>query len=852
VPGYELITELGRGGMGVVYQARHLKLDRLVALKMILAGSHAGAAELARFQTEAEAVARLRHPNIVQVYDVGEHEGKPFFSLEFCGGGSLKDRLNGTPLSAKEAAALVQTLACAMQTAHEQHVIHRDLKPANVLLAEDGTLKITDFGLAKKLDEAGQTQSGAIMGTPSYMAPEQAGGKAGEIGPAADVYALGAILYECLTGRPPFRAATALDTIMQVIADEPVAVRQLQPKTPRDLETICLKCLEKDPGKRYASAGACADDLARFLAGEPIHARPTAVWERAVKWARRRPGLTALAAFSAAVALVAFALVTWKWREATAAQWNAEVAGEAERAQKLVAEGARKEAETRKREAEAELRRSEASLYNHQIVLADRYVRENNFPQADQTLAACRPGLRNWEWRYLQRLCTDHGFIRPEHVRMQIHECATPEGGTRYQLECTDRRVLDLTFSPDGKQIASTGDDHTIKLWDAATGQHLRTLRGQNSEVRALAFSPDSSRLASGSFFGESIILWDVTTGEPLTTFHHPALVTGVAFSPDGKHLASAARSMGHGGKAIGGGVKVWDLDARREILALEGEREFSGVAFSPNGKWLATMPGAQIRDVETGKPLFAIQASGDRIAFSPDGKRLASVDGKPPGSREAIVSLWEGERFETKSLSLRGLTGAVRSLAFSPDGKRLAAANDDLLVKVWDVATGAEALTLRGAGSAVAYSPDGKRLAAVGWDDTIRVWDAQQGQAAPTFPGNQVVFDADGRRMASCSAGGLKVWEVSTGRECFGLPSGSRSVALSPDGKRLAAGGMPPASLGQGPPPAVPVRVWDLASGKEALTLDGCRGSVIALTFSPNGRRLAAVDEFGGARSGT
>jgi serine/threonine-protein kinase len=205
MPGYEIIRELGRGGMGVVYQARQTKLNRPVALKMILSGSHAGADDLTRFQTEAEAIARLRYPNIVQVYEVGEYEGKPFFSLEFCGGGSLEKKLNGTPLPPKDAAALVETLARAMQAAHEQHVIHRDLKPANVLFAEDGAPKVTDFGLAKKLDEAGQTQSGAIMGTPSYMAPEQAGGKSAEIGPLADVYALGAILYECLTGRRPSR-----------------------------------------------------------------------------------------------------------------------------------------------------------------------------------------------------------------------------------------------------------------------------------------------------------------------------------------------------------------------------------------------------------------------------------------------------------------------------------------------------------------------------------------------------------------------------------------------------------------------------------------------------------------------
>ena len=270
--------------MGVVYKARHLKLGRVVALKMILAGGHAGAADLARFKTEAEAVARLQHPNIVQIFEVGEHGGLPFLSLEFCGGGSLDKKLAGTPLPPKEAAALVETLARAVQAAHDKGVVHRDLKPANVLLTEDSTPKITDFGLAKKLDaDAGQTRTGAVMGTPSYMAPEQAGGKTAEMGPACDVYSLGAILYECLTGRPPFKAATTLETLQQVMADDPVPPRQLQPKTPRDLETVCLKCLEKQPGRRYGTAPELAEELRRFQAGEPVRARAVGTVERAAK-----------------------------------------------------------------------------------------------------------------------------------------------------------------------------------------------------------------------------------------------------------------------------------------------------------------------------------------------------------------------------------------------------------------------------------------------------------------------------------------------------------------------------------------------------------------------------------------
>jgi tRNA A-37 threonylcarbamoyl transferase component Bud32 len=321
VAGYEILSELGRGGMGVVYKARHLKLDRVVALKMILAGAHAGAQELARFRTEAEAVARLHHPNIVQIYEIGEEGGKPFLSLEYVEGGSLERKLNGTPLPPRAAAELVEKLARAVAAAHERGVIHRDLKPGNVLLAADGTPKVTDFGLAKKLDDlAGATQSGAILGTPSYMAPEQAGGRSKEIGPAADVYALGAILYECLTGRPPFKAATALETILEVLEREPVAPRLLSPVVPRDLETICLKCLEKLSARRYADAAALADDLGHWLRDEPIAARRPAWGERAGRWVRKQRRSAVLATVAAGLATLLVLGVIFGWRSYTEAR----------------------------------------------------------------------------------------------------------------------------------------------------------------------------------------------------------------------------------------------------------------------------------------------------------------------------------------------------------------------------------------------------------------------------------------------------------------------------------------------------------------------------------------------------
>ncbi len=299
VPGYEILSELGRGGMGVVYKARQVGLNRLVALKMILAGGHAGERELARFRVEAEAIAKLQHPHIVQVYEIDTADGRPYFCLEFVDGGPLDKKLGGDPQPFREAAELVRKLAEAMDYAHRRHIIHRDLKPANVLLTTDGSPKVTDFGLAKKLDEeSSHTQSGSIMGTPSYMAPEQAQGRTRDIGPAADIYSLGAILYETLVGRPPFKGQTILETLEQVGSQEPTPPSRLRPKTPHDLETICLKCLQKGRSHRYATAGDLAEDLRRFVRGEPILARPTPLHERAWKWVRRHPIPASLVAVS--------------------------------------------------------------------------------------------------------------------------------------------------------------------------------------------------------------------------------------------------------------------------------------------------------------------------------------------------------------------------------------------------------------------------------------------------------------------------------------------------------------------------------------------------------------------------
>ncbi len=309
VEGYKILGVLGRGGMGVVYRARQTKLDRIVALKMVIAGAHAGSEQLSRFYTEAQAVAHLQHPNIVQIYEVGEREELPYFSLEYVEGGSLAQKCAGKPLPDADAARMVELLARAMHHAHEHNIVHRDLKPANVLLTADGAPKITDFGLAKRLegDSSSQTRSGSILGTPSYMAPEQALGEVHQIGPLTDVWALGAILYELVTGRPPFLASNPMDTVMQVVREEPVAPVQLQPKVARDLETICLKCLQKEQTKRYPNAVTLAEDLRRFQIGEPISARPVGVAERVWRWCRRNPRVASLTA--AVVALVFLGII---------------------------------------------------------------------------------------------------------------------------------------------------------------------------------------------------------------------------------------------------------------------------------------------------------------------------------------------------------------------------------------------------------------------------------------------------------------------------------------------------------------------------------------------------------------
>jgi WD40 repeat protein/tetratricopeptide (TPR) repeat protein len=859
VPGYEILGELGKGGMGIVYRARQVRLNRVVALKMILP-ARAGDEGVARFRVEAEAVARLQHPHIVQIFEIGEHDGQPFFSLEFVDGGSLAGQLDGTPWPAARAAEMVETLAQAVDAAHQQQIVHRDLKPANVLLDRAGQPKVTDFGLAKRLDvEMGHTQTGVIMGTPSYMAPEQAGGKK-DIGPAADVYALGAILYELQTGRPPFKAATPLDTVLQVLSEEPVVPSRLNPKMPRDLETICLKALAKTPARRYATARELAEDLRRFLNGEPIQARPVPTAERLWRWGRRHPAQVAAAVACAVLlsAVPAIVFTTIAKNEAVRlADEKNQLAeknnGLAKDAMQLAAEKEnlaktneglaqqeqkqRQLVEQQKQQIEEQKELVRRALYGAQIKFADLAWQQNRMADLRRLLEPYRPRpgddpnktLRRFEWNSLWRL----------------------QQGDLPTLKGHNGRVVSVCFSSDGVRLASASWDKTVKVWDARTGQEALAIKGHQSSATSVCFSPDGTFLASASW-GE-VKVWDARTGQEARSLGPTGSFTSVCFSPDGQRLAA---SIGEQLKA--GEVKVWDVRTGREVCSLKGFKgPVHSVCFSPDGARLASASDealvageVKVWDARTGREersLKGLKGQVQTVCWSPDGALVAG------GSHQA-VGVWDA-RTGQQVASLPGPPGFVTSVCFSPDRTLLACACDGNFlpgdqpgVKVWDLRTGGEPRSLKGSTS-VCFSPDGTRLASAGDDGTVKLWDACTGQEALALNGqtgwvHSVCFSPDGTRLASGSGHGMvKVWDARTGEEAHSLKGHTGkvySVSFSPDGQRLAsAGGDHKAKTGE-------VKVWDLRT-ERARTLKEYKDPVQSVCFSPDGQRLATATDDGG-----
>lgn len=839
VPGYQVLDVLGSGGMGVVYKARQVGLKRVVALKMILTGSHARAAEIARFRAEAEAAARLQHPGIVHVYEIGEWRSEaggapmPFFSLEYVDGGSLATYLASNPQPPRFAAELMMPLTDAVQYAHDHNVVHRDLKPGNVLLHEFGarnpesgvrvaksgarsqgsvltktsasalltpsggvlTPKITDFGLAKQLDEvSGQTMSGAILGTPSYMAPEQAQGHVA--GPAVDVYALGAILYEMLTGRPPFKGANVLETLEQVRKQEPVAPTRLQPKTPRDLETICLKCLRKESAKRYASAGELGDDLRRFLKGEPILARHIGQAERFRLWCKRNP----LVAF-----LIFFAIATLILGAIGSLGFAYKFWGERVVARENEAKAIQKQHESERRRYVAEFR---GAVYKWD---------KGDIAEVLNTLDGLSPkegeeDLRGFEWYYLKRQC-----------ELELRTLAGHSDS-----------VFAVAYSPDGLFLASASRDKTIHICDRASGEIVRVLRGHPDEVFSIAYSADGKRLATGGSDG-TIKVWDVLAGlEEMTLTGHSTWVRSLVFAPDGKDLFSSGSD---------GTVRRWNLSSRSGTTILTNRDSMRAMAYCPTpgggGMIVAGSSDGVLRIHDLTKVVRTLPAHAGyiySIAVSPDGSRLASA------GQDRTIKIWDTSNWQLHA-TLTGHTNYVNGVAFSADGRRLVSGSDDRTVRVWDINSSRELLTLRGHVDAVygvAFSPDGRHVASAG--DAVKVWDARESLerlvlAGHSAPVHGVAFSPNGRLIASCGPDqSVIIWDATTGLKRHALNEHRAElecVAFHPTRSLLASGG------GDGG-----VQFWDTDAWRPIEHMKEHQDRVRCVAFSPDGRWLATASD--------
>jgi WD40 repeat protein len=826
VPGYTILGTLGRGGMGVVYKARQLSLNRVVALKMILAGAHAGAVPLARFQREAEAVARLQHPGIVQIHEVGEHDGLPWIALEFIAGGTLARKLAGTPQSPQEAARLVEALARAIHHAHEQGIVHRDLKPSNVLLSADGVPKISDFGLAKQLDEdTGWSQTGDVLGTPSYMAPEQASGRVHAIGPTTDVYALGAILYQCLTGGPPFRAPSSADTLQQVLSVEPVAPSRLQPKLPRDLETICLKCLQKDPARRYTSAIELAEDLERFRELKPIRARPVGRAERLWRWCKRNPALASasgLATFALLATLVALAVIVVLVLESRdSAQRSLNAAIDREEEEKRLKEAALAAQEQAQRES-ARRGYEQARL---------RCVQENGGAGLLALAASLEETIR----------------IQAPDLEDTVRQELAHWGRFQHRLTAVlaHKELVGTTaFCPDGKLVLTTSHDHTSQVWDVSTGRPVGPPLSHKYYATAGAFSPDGKVVVTGGWTGDNTArLWRVGTGEAIgLPMQHEAGVGTVAFSPDGKTIVT-----GSGEK-----VRFWDAETGRPSgQTLTHPGALYGMVLSLDGEMILTWGAGVVQtwQVQGGKPLGAPlrPPDGARIAaLSPDGKTILTAGGDWT-ARRGEARLWEVGT--GKALGQPMLHHApVLAAALSPDGKTILTGAGDGLARLWEAATGkplGRALVHDLQLAALAFSPDGE-IVATASGRTVRLWDAVTGQPlGPALPHlgdvGYVIFSPDGKTLATSGKNETRLWEVRKGM----LPGPAmvhrdaiHAAALSSDGRMLLTGSgiQSPRSQGE-------VRLWDLATGKPLGKPLPQEGSVSSVAISPDGKTFATVD---------
>lgn len=876
---YDLLDEIARGGMGVVYRAKHRRLDRVVALKMILAGRFSEQQGIERFQAEAKAAAGLDHPNIVPIYEIGEHDGRPYFSMGLVEGNSLAQELINGPLPSHRAAEMLRSIASAVHYAHEQGIIHRDLKPANVLLDAQKRPRITDFGLAKSLTgDSGLTATGQVMGTPSYMPPEQAAGLTERIGARSDVYALGAILYATLTGRPPFQSAQVVETLRQVQDNEPLRPRQLNPDVDRDLETICLKCLEKIPQRRYASAKELEEDLERYLAGQPIQARPASRLERAVKWVKRRPTIAALSGVTMlAFVLLGMLLVGWVYQ-----QQLAEESEEAGR-QRDAAEGARKEAERQEalarsantklkqqtvelskaqREADrqrniAELERGrvQQALYASAINLADRAWRENRVGRMMKILRQQipgndRPDLRGYEWYYLHRLPQGHVRTAFYHASSAVRSLSiSKQTGlavsigneikvwslkTGKEESTLPNRLIGGTFvnavaiSADGKSLALGQTDGRFTVWDRINNRALFSVECAKKlpGVVEVAISPDGKTFLSGGARVGELFLWDAR-GNKIRKFDgHAGGVAGVEFSPDGKQLATGGSDKT---------IRIWNVATGKTVRMLTGfDNYVQGLCWSEDGKQIAGASyGGDVRVFEaaTGKQLHLFRGhrgSAQGVAFHPTFPILAS------NGADGTVRLWNLHNGREQQV-IKGHESYVANVAWSPIDKLLLTVGSGGAVRVWNPGTSSESKVFTGhtnVAKCVKFRPDGKMFATAGWDGLVILRETETGKIvrklrAPSDTLFTVAFDPAGKRVAAAGSGGvIHIWEVATGIKLYtlrGHGSYVSDIEYTKDGNRLVS-----ASYDKS------LRIWSFPAGTTERTLNGHDNMVYAMALDP------------------
>jgi WD40 repeat protein len=900
---YDLFEEIGRGGMGVVYRARQLHLDRIVALKMILLGDGAGAEELRRFREETAALASLQDANIVQIYEVGEDGGRPFFSLEYVDGGNLQEKLKEGLFSVAKAIAILEILARAVHHAHEHGIIHRDLKPSNVLLTKEGVPKITDFGLSKRqaADSSDRTRSGALLGTPAYMAPEQAEGKISAVGRPADIYALGAILYEMLSGRPPFQGDAPLQVLAQVRSEEPVPPSRLRHQLQRDVETICLKCLAKEPAKRYADARALAEDLRRHAEGRPICARPVGRVERLWRWCRRNPALAstgALAAFlvlAVAVVSTLFAVYQSKALKESLDQRN-QLARTNEDLERTDEERRRFTRMSALLTVDQALNLAEEGYANRGLVLLAHSLRLAP-PEDEELRYAIRRNLGAWRGQVhpLRAVfpweADAVGAASPggRIALMQDGEGTAKVWDLFTGLPCGqplrhEGPIRHAAFSDDGKFVLTGSDDKTARLWEVGSGRPAGPLLRQTRAVERVALSPDGLTALTFSDLGTAQ-LWAARTGQPLgPPLRHEGRIYSVVFSPDSQVVLTAGEDHT---------ARLWAVETGQPLPPpLPHKDRVTWATFSPNGQMVVTASGdktARLWAAVTRQPLGPPLPHNAWVMvamFHPDGKTVFT------GSDDGLAQQWDAATGQPVRPPLRH-QDAVSTLAFSGDGRVLLTGSRDNTARLWDLARGKplgsplqhpwhvqggtmsrdghSVLTMEGPEHAarrwavtpaassktvveqlgilasLGLSPDGRCFATASENGTARLWDAVTGQSlGPWLRHPDKVWAAavggdGGVLVTGCVNGTAQLWNSQTG-EPLGPPlhhdAEIDGVAVSPDGKTVLTG----CYDGK-------VRLWEAATGKPAGPSLAHPNQIHGVAFSPDGKVIATACEDGKAR---